>query len=592
MSPTRRLRLPAVLVVTGLALSGCSVPWGSDPVGDFIEAFNAGDDATAATLVDDPDLAAEDLSALRGNIGETRVELEEGGEDDEDENSTTITATWTVPSGDTVESTGQAVISEQDSELLDWSKQIFSTEFTEDSTITYSDDRDFTVPVKDRNGTDVLAWTPVTVITAGPGLAAQAEEIAEAVRPVIPEADEESISETIDGVEGEPVSLFTLREEDFEEVRSALESIEGLEFREQGQLLGPTRDTASPLDGGLREYWTDQITADGGWTLQASSPTGETVLGQEQPAETEPIMTTLDLGLQSAAQNALGSIEEPASIVAMSASTGGVLGVAQNEAADEQGPISLTGLYPPGSTFKTVTTAAALERGTVTPDEQVACPASAEIDGRVIPNDSDFELGEVSMTQAFAQSCNTTQGFISQELEPADMKNAGLSLGLGVDFSTPGMTSVTGSVPETEPGAARVEAAIGQGEVLASPFGLATMEASLGNNGEMVLPTLIQGEETEADQQPEPLDPQVVDDLRAMMTETVSSGTASSLSDIEGLGGKTGTAETGGGASHGWFVGIKGDLAFAVFVEGAGSSGPAVEAAGRFLRDDTMAEWR
>jgi cell division protein FtsI/penicillin-binding protein 2 len=73
--------------------------------------------------------------------------------------------------------------------------------------------------------------------------------------------------------------------------------------------------------------------------------------------------------------------------------------------------------------------------------------------------------------------------------------------------------------------------------------------------------------------------------VKAMMRETITGGTATALQDIPGLLGKTGTAEyIDNTHAHGWFVGIDGDLALAVFVSDAGSSGPAVDAAGRFLR--------
>ncbi|MGD7003376.1 penicillin-binding transpeptidase domain-containing protein [Corynebacterium halotolerans] len=590
MKTRSAVRVSAIAAVTGLVLSGCTVPWTDSAVDEFIAAFNAGDDATAAGLSDNPERATADLEQLRSGIGDTRVELAAG---DTEDGITEVTATWTVPNGETVETTGTASVAEQDSGVMAWDERVFDAALAGDATFRYSDDRDVTVPVTDKNGTDVLSWTPVTIVSAGPELADRAAQIAAAVQPVVPDATAESVTAQIEAGDGSAVGLYTLREEDFAQVREDLEAIDGLGFREEGQMLGPNREAASPLDAGLREYWNEQITADAGWTLGATSEAGEAVFGQVAPKDTEALRTTLDLGVQTAANRAVDAVSEPATIVAISPSTGGVIAVAQNDAADQLGSISLTGLYPPGSTFKTVTTAAALERGTVTPDSTVSCPASAEIDGRVIPNDNDFELGEVSLTEAFAQSCNTTQGFISQELEPADMKNMATRLGLGVDFEAPGMTSVTGSVPETEPGAARVEAAIGQGEVLASPFGLAVMEASLGNNGRMISPSVIQGAETKADQQPEPVDQAVVQAIRDMMNETVNSGTASSLSDIEGLGGKTGTAEVGGGEpSHGWFAGIQGDLAFATFIAGADSSSPAVSTTGQFLRDETLAEWQ
>ena len=78
--------------------------------------------------------------------------------------------------------------------------------------------------------------------------------------------------------------------------------------------------------------------------------------------------------------------------------------------------------------------------------------------------------------------------------------------------------------------------------------------------------------------------------LRTLMRAVVTDGTAKNVGFSGDVHGKTGTAEYGEYvedeemSAHGWFVGIQGDLAFAVFVNNAGSSAPAVEAAGRLLR--------
>jgi cell division protein FtsI/penicillin-binding protein 2 len=70
-----------------------------------------------------------------------------------------------------------------------------------------------------------------------------------------------------------------------------------------------------------------------------------------------------------------------------------------------------------------------------------------------------------------------------------------------------------------------------------------------------------------------------------MMRQTVTDGTATALRDIDGLGGKTGTAEFGDNThSHGWFAGIVGDIAFATLVVGGDASEPAVTVSGDFLR--------
>ena len=100
----------------------------------------------------------------------------------------------------------------------------------------------------------------------------------------------------------------------------------------------------------------------------------------------------------------------------------------------------------------------------------------------------------------------------------------------------------------------------------------------------MIMPNLIPDERTTADQTPAPLPAETVAALRTMMREAVTNGSASSLNDIENLGGKTGTAEIGSGPAHGWFAGIVHDIAFCAFVEGADSSGPAVAMSGQFLR--------
>lgn len=585
----RRINAFAATVLSAsLAVSGCSVPWQRDGVQAFVAAFNEGEYQEAAGATSDPQQALQDLEEMAAGIGESSVALSAGGEED---GAYEIEAQWTVPSGAQFSTTGSASLGEA-SDTMVWDASVFDSQLSGDVSFVYSDDRDVSTQLLDRNGTDVMEWTTVQVVSAGPDAIGRAEEIAAAVNPVLPDVTPESVRAAIESAGEDSTVLYTFRPEDWEAVGSALSQIEELQVSEQGQMLGAVREADSPLEGGLRDYWLEQITAAAGWTLAAQTPDGRVVLGQEDADPVEPLRTTLDLGVQTAANRALELEERPAAIVALSASTGGVIAVSQNDAADAKGPIALTGLYPPGSTFKTVTTAAALQRGTVTANETVACPAVAEIDGRVIPNDGEFDLGEVSMTEAFAQSCNTTQGFISQDLQPEDLPNMAAQMGIGVDFQAPGMTTVTGAVPATEPGAARVEAAIGQGEVLASPFGLAVMEATLGNGGRMVLPSIMQGEETTADQQPEPIDPAVVGDIRDMMAATVERGTASSLSYIEDLGGKTGTAEVGDGSSHGWFTGIKGDLAFAVFVEGGGSSAPAVQATERFLTNPAMEEWR
>jgi cell division protein FtsI/penicillin-binding protein 2 len=288
--------------------------------------------------------------------------------------------------------------------------------------------------------------------------------------------------------------------------------------------------------------------------------------------------------MSRAAENALAPVSTPAAMVVIQPSTGDLVAVGQNPAADAQGPIALTGLYPPGSTFKTVTVSAALQAGQVTPDSVVACPGSENIEGRQIPNDDNFDLGQVPLHTAFARSCNTTMGRLAVNLPPDGLTKAAAQLALGIDYTAPGMTTVTGKVPVADTAALRVEEGIGQGTVTATPFGMALAAATLAR-GSVPAPSIVAGRPSKPDRAPDPLPAGVDDQVKSMMRETITNGTATALQDIPGLIGKTGTAEyIDNTHAHGWFVGIDGDLALAVFISDAGSSGPAVEAAGRFLR--------
>jgi len=577
--------LCAALLVVSLPVSGCSLLLG-DPAQEnldsFLEALERKDAAGAAAFTSAPEAAAVELQQTFDAIGATRVEADAPDVRDRSAFQHELALEWTVPSGDSVRSTG--IVTFAPGDRVAWSPSVLDSRATAGGYLAYSDTKKYTAPIVDRNDIRIMGWAPVTVVSLRPDSESSAADVAAIVSTVEPAITADTIREGMARAPESAYSVVSLREGDVAPIRGRLQSVPGVSLVEQGRLLTSDRRIHSPAFAGLAGYWEDRLAAGAGWALQVVNPTGTFDLGGREPESLRNIRTSFDVALQAAAQNAVDAQDAPATIVAIEPTTGGVLAVAQNRRADDQGPIALTGLYPPGSTFKTVTTAASLEAGLATADSVLPCPSRATIEGRSIPNDEEFDLGAVPLHTAFAQSCNTTQGSLAVQLAPEAMRDTAARLGFGVDFETPGLTTVTGQVPVTEGGAARVEAAIGQGTVTASPFGIALMEASLANGGRMTSPTLIEGEHTVADQSPEPLSAATVDALRSIMRETVRSGSASSLSDIEDLGGKTGTAETGNGPAHGWFAGIVHDIAFCAFIEGADSSGPAVGMAGTFLR--------
>ena len=125
-------------------------------------------------------------------------------------------------------------------------------------------------------------------------------------------------------------------------------------------------------------------------------------------------------------------------IVVIKPSTGEILAVAQNAAADVDGPTATTGLYPPGSTFKIVTAGAAIDRNMATPNTLLGCPGEAEIGHRIVPNYSGFDLGTVPMSRAFANSCNTTFAELASRMPPTGLTTAAAQYGIGPDYKIDG----------------------------------------------------------------------------------------------------------------------------------------------------------
>jgi len=328
-----------------------------------------------------------------------------------------------------------------------------------------------------------------------------------------------------------------------------------------------------PRDSRAEDYFTGLGDTAVVLKLQ-EEPSGRVLLDPPLP----PISgtrTTISQPVQAAAARALDGVPQPAAIVAVDVETAQVRAVA--DALD--GREAFNGLYPPGSTFKVVT-AAALLRGGLTPDSQVACPAGYTIpNGRTFSDSDGVDHGGVTFTTAFALSCNTT--FAQQAYER--LRDGGLRDEAAERFGfreKPGLSSCR-IRPAGNPDELGSDA-IGQNSVQASPLCMAEVAAAVASG---VWKPAITTDEPPADSPaPVPLDEGVVAGLRTMMSAVVTRGTASQAGLPPDTAGKTGTAEVDGGGDHAWFIGYRGSLAFAVFVRhgGAGSK-VAAPIAARFL---------
>lgn len=583
----------AWLLLFGLLLSvvGCSSsPDPADRFAAFADALQRKDAHAAAAQTSDPAAAEPVIASMFDGMGEAATVKVSAEPQEDDEAASTLKYQWSWGEGHDFgyDTTGTAA-KNGDDWLITWAPTLLHRDLQPGLTFQYSQDSELQTPVLDRTGQPLMTWQTVGVITLDRTHLASAAPLAAVLARFDATTTAESIGAQFNSTSDDRVTVMKLREDDLAQVRDQLAQIAGVTIAEQGELLTADRQLSSPAISGLGQLWHDRITKNAGWSVYLVDGEGAPAqqLKSTPPAQTDPLRTTLDLRLQLLAQQAVAQETRPAVLVAISGSTGGILAAAQNPAADPQGAIAFSGLYPPGSTFKTITTAAALEAGLATPDSPVACPGQLTIENRTIPNDDNFDLGTVPLTSAFSHSCNTSMAALSDKLPADALTNTARDFGIGVDFTIPGLTTVTGRVPNADNAAQKVENGIGQGTVTVSPFGLAVAEASLAH-GSTILPTLVDGEKTTADTESVSLPPNVVEALRAMMRMTVTEGTASELSDIADLGGKTGTAEFGDNThSHGWFAGIAGDIAFATLVVGGDSSAPAVKISGDFLRPAT-----
>ncbi|NUT96235.1 MAG: penicillin-binding protein [Saccharothrix sp.] len=589
----------ALAVVALLVLSGCglfsSKPGPDQIAGDFLTKLAAGDVDGAVALTDDPGKAKELVEKVRGALKPAAVrasveQVRSAGESSSAD--ATAKLEWELAHGRVWSyQTKFDLRREEDAWKVHWAPTVLHPKLGAQQSIGASEVKPALAPVLDREGTALLSPEQVVSILLDPAQAGDVGAVAGALGAALgridPAITAASITEGVGKVPaGQVYQVAALRDADYQSVKPEIYELPGVRFTSQTSLLAPARDFGSQVLPAVRKAVEEEIAGRAGLRIYTVNAAGDEVedLHEVAPEPAEAISTGMSRAVQTAAEDALEPIAEPAMLVALSASTGDILAVAQNKPADDQGALALTGRFPPGSTFKIITAAAAVEAG-IPADSPQPCPGRMTIDGRrIVPNDKEFDKGTIPLHSAFAFSCNTTFAKIASELPADALTGQAQKFGLGVDFEIPGITTITGSVPPATDVVERAEDGFGQGKLLASPFGMALVAAT-ASHGSMPTPALLKGRETKANLKPTAPSPAVLEPLRAMMREVVESGTAPQLRPFGDVRGKTGTAQFGDGTnSHGWFVGYRGDVAFATLLLGTNTSAPAVEASARFLR--------
>ena len=398
------------------------------------------------------------------------------------------------------------------------------------------------------------------------------------------------------------VAITTVPDAVYQAVKPQIYPVPGLLFRRSTQRVAATPQLAAhvvgttgpitrelldqlgpPYDGtrqvgrsGLERAYERRLAGTPSLQIELvdGSGTNPVALGSFPGTTPQPVRTTLDLPTQQRAEAALGTTA-PAALVAVRPSDGAVRAVVSTPVTEEFDR-ALDGAYPPGSTFKVVTATALLRNG-VTLDTAATCPATLTVNGREFRN---FE-GETEPTlpflRAFAISCNTTFIGLAQKLPADALATAAQSFGFGPPLEL-GLGARPGSFPAPGDATERAAAAIGQARVTASPVVMAGVAGTVAA-GQWHAPSLVLEPAPAARPTVAPLEPAVVAALRTAMTAVVTSaggtGTAAAIPG-QPIAGKTGTAEFGTDTpprTHAWFIGFRGDLAFAVIVEGGGVGG-------------------
>lgn len=331
-----------------------------------------------------------------------------------------------------------------------------------------------------------------------------------------------------------------------------------------------------------------------------------TQLNGEKP-EGNHVITTLDVKLQQAAFDALGT--QKGAIVVLEPSTGKILAMVSKSGYDpntlsenwetlssdnRNTPLinrATQGLYPPGSSFKLLTSLAFLRQKKAAGYE-FDCPGKGIYSSVSISCFNGTVHGKENLYDSFANSCNTSFANIGLQLDLERFRNlcnrcmfneelpAGFSCAKS-SFVLSG-TSKKSEVPQT---------VIGQGNTQISPFHNAMLAAAVANRGVVMKPYLIESVKTASQSEvmknhPESyrriMSKKEARILREMMRGVVTQGTAAQLnSSLYEAAGKTGSAEFNSKKdTHAWFIGFAGqaggkkpDIAISVLVENSGSGG-------------------
>lgn len=306
---------------------------------------------------------------------------------------------------------------------------------------------------------------------------------------------------------------------------------------------GVAADTPVGISG-LEQAFNARLAGKPGGSLLAvdSGGTNVRVLAQGKPEAGAPVKTTIDPALQEAAVSALAG--RSGGIAVLDARNGDVRALAGQAFSAPQ---------PPGSTFKIITTTAALQKSLVSLDDEFEITNGVNVGGRFISNANGEYCGG-TFRQAFAESCNADFAPLGPQIGSDDLVATAERFG----FNSPPTLYSSRIASEVEPAESTIPSeipeevelgvsAIGQGEVLATPLEMASVAQTVGNDGVRMPTSIVQNKKLRPEAKPvRVMSKKIADELTELMVGVVTEGTgyAGAIPQAQ-VAGKTGTAELG-----------------------------------------------
>jgi cell division protein FtsI/penicillin-binding protein 2 len=408
--------------------------------------------------------------------------------------------------------------------------------------------------------------------------------------------------------------LFTLTPARYAQVAASIKAIPGLVVKKDMQRLydsiapdvvGQVGTETAPilvdmgipyrpgttvgLDG-LQANYQDQLTGTAGTGIVIENDRGVALaylrLWTGQPGKA--LVTTIDHGMQEAANTALGQVPGSAALVAVQAGSGKILAVSSRQGAGMPDLNPLSGQYEPGQAFTIVSSAMFLSGG-LTPDSPLPCNPSNPVNGTPFYNiPTEPHMGQTTkFSKDFAVGCSTAFVGKSESMTGSQLVTAADEFGIGARWQLPGANAFSGTVGPVSNEVGVAAATIGRGGVRVSPLAMA-LAAGVADSGHLSAPSLVTGGPDPKTAVKAALSPQVLADLQGLMRDEAAHGSGALADAGSGLYGQAGVAPYMVGHKKmyiSWFVGYDGTTAFAIAELVKSPSDSAAPLAGSFLRN-------